>query len=170
LTPASNDRGRETAFILSSEFVMRAVVQRVSRAKVTVAGEVTGEIGGGLLILLGVADDDQQADAAYLADKLVGLRIFPDEEGKMNRSLLDIGGSMLVVSQFTLLGDCRKGKRPSFIKAARPELAINLYHALIAEVRGRGVTVATGRFQEHMDVELVNDGPVTLIVESRKES
>lgn len=148
---------------------MRAVVQRVSRAKVTVAGEVTGEIRGGLLILLGVADDDQQSDAEYLADKLAGLRIFPDEEGKMNRSLLDTGGSMLVVSQFTLLGDCRKGKRPSFIKAARPELAINLYHAFIAEVRGRGVTVATGRFQEHMDVELVNDGPVTLIVESRRE-
>ena len=148
---------------------MRAVVQRVSRAKVTVAGELTGEIGVGLLILLGVADDDTATDASFLADKLVGLRIFPDDEGKMNRSLIEANGSMLVVSQFTLLGDCRKGKRPSFIKAARPEMAVNLYNTFVAEVRGRGVTVATGRFQEHMDVELVNDGPVTLLVDSRKE-
>ena len=148
---------------------MRAVVQRVSRAKVTVAGEVTGEIGLGLMVLLGVADDDKQEDAAYLAEKLVGLRIFPDEEGKMNRSLVEAGGAMLVVSQFTLFGDCRKGRRPSFIKAARPEQAINLYKAFVAEVRGRGISVATGRFQEHMDVELVNDGPVTVLVDSRKE-
>ena len=148
---------------------MRAVVQRVSRAKVTVAGELTGEIGVGLLILLGVADDDAATDASFLAEKLVGLRIFPDDEGKMNRSLIEANGSMLVVSQFTLLGDCRKGKRPSFIKAARPEMAVNLYNTFVAEVRGRGVTVATGRFQEHMDVELVNDGPVTLLVDSRKE-
>ncbi len=148
---------------------MRAVVQRVSRAKVTVAGELTGEIGVGLLILLGVADDDTATDASFLAEKLVGLRIFPDDEGKMNRSLIEANGSMLVVSQFTLLGDCRKGKRPSFIKAARPEMAVNLYNTFVAEVRGRGVTVATGRFQEHMDVELVNDGPVTLLVDSRKE-
>lgn len=148
---------------------MRAVVQRVSRAKVTVAGEVTGEIGLGLMVLLGVADDDGQEDAGYLAEKLVGLRIFPDEEGKMNRSLVEAGGAMLVVSQFTLFGDCRKGRRPSFIKAARPEQAINLYKAFVAEVRGRGISVATGRFQEHMDVELVNDGPVTLLVDSRKE-
>ena len=148
---------------------MRAVVQRVSRAKVTVAGEVTGEIGLGLMVLLGVADDDRQEDAGYLAEKLVGLRIFPDEEGKMNRSLAEAGGAMLVVSQFTLFGDCRKGRRPSFIKAARPELAVNLYNAFVAEVRGRGITVATGRFQEHMDVELVNDGPVTLLIDSRKE-
>ncbi|MFO1040760.1 MAG: D-aminoacyl-tRNA deacylase [Planctomycetaceae bacterium] len=148
---------------------MRAVVQRVSRAKVTVAGELTGEIGVGLLILLGVADDDTATDASFLAEKLVGLRIFPDDEGKMNRSLIEANGSMLVVSQFTLLGDCRKGKRPSFIKAARPEMAVNLYNTFVAEVRGRGVTVATGRFQEHMDVELVNDGPVTLLVHSRKE-
>ena len=148
---------------------MRAVVQRVSRAKVTVAGEVTGEIGLGLMVLLGVTDDDKQEDAGYLAEKLVGLRIFPDEEGKMNRSLVEAGGAMLVVSQFTLFGDCRKGRRPSFIKAARPEQAIDLYNAFVAEVRGRGITVATGRFQEHMDVELVNDGPVTLLVDSRKE-
>jgi D-aminoacyl-tRNA deacylase len=148
---------------------MRAVVQRVSRAKVTVTGEVTGEIGPGLMVLIGVADEDGQEDAGYLAEKLVGLRIFPDDEGKMNRSLVEVGGAMLVVSQFTLLGDCRKGRRPSFIKAARPEQAVDLYNAFVAEVRGRGVTVATGRFQEHMDVELVNDGPVTLLVDSRKE-
>ena len=148
---------------------MRAVVQRVSRAKVTVSGEVTGEIGLGLMVLLGVADDDKQEDAGYLAEKLVGLRIFPDEEGKMNRSLVEAGGAMLVVSQFTLYGDCRKGKRPSFIKAARSEQAVDLYKAFVAEVRGRSITVATGRFQEHMDVELVNDGPVTLLIDSRKE-
>lgn len=148
---------------------MRAVVQRVSRAKVTVAGEVTGEIGLGLMVLLGVADDDGQEDAGYLAEKLVGLRIFPDGEGKMNRSLVEAGGAMLVVSQFTLFGDCRKGRRPSFIKAARPEQAVALYKAFVAEVRGRGITVATGRFQEQMDVELVNDGPVTLLIDSRKE-
>jgi D-tyrosyl-tRNA(Tyr) deacylase len=148
---------------------MRAVVQRVSRAKVTVAGEITGEIGGGLLILLGVADEDTSEDASYLAEKLTGLRIFPDDEGKMNRSLIEAGGSMLVVSQFTLLGDCRKGRRPSFIKAARPEQAVNLYNTFVAEIRGRGIPVATGRFQEHMDVELVNDGPITLLVDSRKE-
>jgi D-tyrosyl-tRNA(Tyr) deacylase len=148
---------------------MRAVVQRVSRAKVTVAGEVSGEIGIGLLVLLGVSDDDASPDVEFLADKLVGLRIFPDDEGKMNRSLADIAGAMLVVSQFTLLGDCRKGKRPSFIKAACPEAAVGLYNMFVAEVRGRGITVATGRFQEHMDVELVNDGPVTLLVDSRKE-
>jgi len=148
---------------------MRAVVQRVSRAKVTVAGEITGEIGGGLLILLGVADEDTSEDASYLAEKLTGLRIFPDDEGKMNRSLIEAGGSMLVVSQFTLLGDCRKGRRPSFIKAARPEQAVSLYNTFVAEIRGRGIPVATGRFQEHMDVELVNDGPITLLVDSRKE-
>ena len=135
----------------------------------TVAGEITGEIGGGLLILLGVADEDTSEDASYLAEKLTGLRIFPDDEGKMNRSLIEAGGSMLVVSQFTLLGDCRKGRRPSFIKAARPEQAVSLYNTFVAEIRGRGIPVATGRFQEHMDVELVNDGPITLLVDSRKE-
>lgn len=159
---------RARAITWDGELIMRAVVQRVSRAKVTVAGEVTGEIGLGLMVLLGVADDDQQMDAGYLAEKVAGLRVFPDDSGKMNRSLAEAGGSMLVVSQFTLLGDCRKGKRPSFIKAARPESAVSLYQAFVAEVRGRGITVAMGRFQEHMDVELVNDGPVTLLIDSRK--
>lgn len=148
---------------------MRAVVQRVSRAKVTVAGEVTGEIGAGFLVLLGVGDGDTSVDAEYLAEKIVGLRVFPDDEGKMNRSLAEIGGGLLAVSQFTLYGDCRKGRRPSFIAAARPEAAVELYQAFVAEVRARGIAVATGRFQEHMDVELVNDGPVTLLVDSRKE-
>ena len=147
---------------------MRAVVQRVSRAKVTVAGAVSGEIGTGLLVLLGVGEEDGPEDAEYLAEKIVGLRIFPDDEGKMNRSLVEIRGSVLAVSQFTLLGDCRKGRRPSFITAARPEAAVQLYRAFVAEVRGRGITVETGRFQEHMDVELVNDGPVTLLIDSRK--
>jgi D-tyrosyl-tRNA(Tyr) deacylase len=148
---------------------MRAVVQRVSRAKVTVESEITGEIGKGFLILLGVAEGDTVEDAVMMADKLVGLRIFEDAEGKMNLALADIGGAMLVVSQFTLLGDCRKGRRPSFIAAARPEIAEALYRTFVAEVQGRGITVATGRFQTHMDVELINDGPVTLLVDSRKE-
>ena len=148
---------------------MRAVVQRVSRAKVTVEGDVTGEIRIGMLVLLGVSEDDTHDDARYLADKLVSLRIFPDDDGKMNLSLADAGGQMLVVSQFTLLGDCRKGRRPSFIKSARPEIADSLYRTFVAEVQGRGIQTATGRFQTHMDVELVNDGPVTLLVDSRKE-
>ena len=148
---------------------MRAVVQRVSRAKVTVAGEVTGEIEIGLLVLLGVSEDDTHDDVNYLAEKIVELRIFPDDEGKMNRSLNDIAGQMLVVSQFTLLGDCRKGRRPSFIRAAKPESAERLYGSFIIEVQGRGIRVATGRFQTAMDVELVNDGPVTLLIDSRKE-
>ncbi len=148
---------------------MRAVVQRVSRAKVTVSGEIVGEIATGLLVLLGVGEGNTSADAEYLAEKLVGLRIFPDDEGKMNRSLMDVGGGLLAVSQFTLYGDCRKGRRPSFIAAARPEIAVELYQAFVAEVRGRGITTATGRFQEHMDVELVNDGPITLLIDSRKE-
>ncbi len=147
---------------------MRAVVQRVSRAKVTVAGEITGEIAAGLLVLLGVAEGDTADDAVTLAEKLVGLRIFEDAYGKMNLALPEIGGPILVVSQFTLLGDCRKGRRPSFIAAARPEVAEALYRTLVAEVQGRGITVATGRFQTHMDVELVNDGPVTLLLDSRK--
>jgi D-aminoacyl-tRNA deacylase len=149
---------------------MRAVVQRVSQARVRVAGEVVGETGRGLLVLLGVADDDGQDDVIFLAQKIVGLRIFEDDEGKMNRSLAEVGGGMLVVSQFTLLGDCRKGRRPSFVKAARPEMANALYESFVAEARGQGVEVATGRFQEHMDVELVNDGPVTLILDSKKDA
>lgn len=147
---------------------MRAVVQRVSRARVTVHGDVTGEIATGLLVLLGVAEGDSASDVDYLAEKIVGLRIFPDDEGKMNRSLTDIGGELLVVSQFTLLGDCRKGRRPSFIEAARPEQAIPLYRAFVEAVHRLGIRVAEGRFQEHMLVELVNDGPVTLLVDSRK--
>jgi len=148
---------------------MRAVVQRVSRSSVTVDGEITGSIERGFLVLLGVAEDDTQDDLIYLAGKIVGLRVFEDDEGKMNRSLADVGGRMLVVSQFTLLGDCRKGRRPSFIKAARPDRAEELYRSFLAEVRGQGIEVETGRFQEHMDVELVNDGPVTLLLDSRKK-
>jgi len=147
---------------------VRAVVQRVSRASVTVAGEVVGRIDHGLLVLLGVAEGDTQDDVVFLATKIVGLRIFPDDQAKMNRSLLDLGGRMLVVSQFTLLGDCRKGRRPSFIEAARPERAVELYRGFVAEVQGQGIEVETGRFQEHMDVELVNDGPVTLILDTRQ--
>lgn len=145
---------------------MRTVVQRVSRASVVVDGATVGEIGAGLLVLLGVGHDDGQAEVAWMADKLIGLRIFDDPQGKMNLSLTDVGGAMLVVSQFTLWGDCRKGKRPSFINAAPPEVAEALYEAFVAAVRARGVEVATGRFRHHMDVSLVNDGPVTLVVES----
>lgn len=148
---------------------MRAVVQRVSRASVTVAGEVVGQIGKGFLVLLGVEDGDGQNEAVYMAQKIAGLRVFEDADGKMNLGLSDVGGAMLVVSQFTLLGDCRKGRRPSFIQAARPELADELYRAFCAEVRGQGIEVQTGRFQTHMDVELVNDGPVTLLIDSRKQ-
>ena len=148
---------------------MRAVVQRVSKASVTVEGDVTGQIGCGFLVLLGVAADDSQDDVIFLAQKIAGLRIFEDSEGKMNRSLDDVGGKMLVVSQFTLLGDCRKGRRPSFIKAAPPEKADQLYRGFVAEVRGQGIDVETGRFRQHMDVELVNDGPVTLLLDSRKQ-
>jgi len=147
---------------------MRAVVQRVSSASVTVAGEVVGRIGRGFVVLLGIAEGDTQDDVNYLAAKLIGLRVFEDDEGKMNRSLADVAGSMLVISQFTLLGDCRKGRRPSFIAAARPEIADPLYRSLVAEVRGQGIPVETGRFQQHMDVALVNDGPVTLLLDSRK--
>jgi len=146
---------------------MKAVVQRVSRAKVTVAGEIVGEIGPGLLVLLGVAVGDGPEDVAFLAPKIAGLRIFEDEAGKMNRSLQETGGQMLIVSQFTLLGDCRKGRRPGFDKAARPEQADALYRTFVAAVEQQGVSVATGRFQQHMEVELLNDGPVTLIVDSR---
>ena len=147
---------------------MRAVVQRVSRASVTVDNEVTGSIERGFLVLLGVGEDDTQDDVIYLAGKVASLRVFEDDAGKMNLSLDDVGGKMLVVSQFTLLGDCRKGRRPSFIKAAAPELAEELYRSFVAEVRGQGIEVQTGRFQEHMHVELVNDGPVTLLLDSRK--
>lgn len=146
---------------------MRAVLQRVRRAEVRVGDVVTGRIGIGLVVLLGVRRDDAEADAAWMVEKIAGLRIFPDDEGKMNRSVEDAGGGLLVVSQFTLYGDTRKGRRPSFIDAAAPEHAVALYDRFVALARARGLEVATGVFQAMMDVELVNDGPVTLIVESR---
>jgi D-tyrosyl-tRNA(Tyr) deacylase len=148
---------------------MRAVVQRVKESKVEVKGRTVGAIGPGLLVLLGVGEEDTHKDCDYLAHKLAHLRIFPDDQGLMNRSLVDAGGSALVVSQFTLWGDCRKGRRPSFAKAAGPEKAEALYNHFIACLRDRGVQVETGRFQEMMDVSLVNDGPVTLMVDSRKQ-
>lgn len=145
---------------------MRAVVQRVTRSHVSVAEEMVAGIGRGLLVLLGVAKGDTHKDAKYLAEKIARLRIFEDEQGKMNRSLLKAGGSMMVVSQFTLMGDCRKGRRPSFIKAARPEEADRLYELFVGLVRDMGIDVKTGRFQTRMAVSLVNDGPVTIIIES----
>ena len=148
---------------------MRAVVQRVTKARVEVDGTVVGEIGAGLLVLLGVSKTDGAAGADFLVDKILNLRIFSDEEGKMNRSLLDTGGALLVVSQFTLYGDCRKGRRPSFIDAAPPEMAIPLYEAFINAVRAHGIATATGQFGDMMEVELVNDGPVTLIIERESE-
>jgi D-tyrosyl-tRNA(Tyr) deacylase len=147
---------------------VRAVVQRVASASVVVDGEVVGQIERGLLVLLGVGTDDADVDAVALAEKITGLRVFEDEAGKMNLALNDVGGQMLVVSQFTLFGDCRKGRRPSFVEAARPEKAELLYETFVAEIRGQGIHVETGRFQTHMDVSLVNDGPVTLLLDSRK--
>jgi len=147
---------------------MKAVLQRVSRASVTVEGQVVGQIGRGLLVLLGVEQDDALADAQQLADKTVQLRIFDDADGKMNLALADVGGALLVVSQFTLLGDCRKGRRPSFIQAAPPALAEQLYENFVAAVGVQGIPVATGKFRAMMQVELVNDGPVTLLLDSRK--
>ncbi len=148
---------------------MRAVVQRVSRAKVTVEGRITGEIGAGLMILLGVAREDSVAVAASLAEKVANLRIFEDEQGKMNRSLLDVKGAALVVSQFTLYGDARGQRRPSYISAAPPEQAAALYEEFNKALRGLGVTVATGIFQTMMSVELVNEGPVTILLDSDKQ-
>ncbi|HYV39020.1 MAG TPA: D-aminoacyl-tRNA deacylase [Gemmataceae bacterium] len=146
---------------------MRAVLQRVSEARVKIDGETVGEIGVGLLVLLGVTHADTPENAQWLADKVVGLRIFEDDEGKMNRDVIEVGGGILVVSQFTLYGDCRKGRRPSFIEAAPPALAIPLYEAFVNAVKARGVPTATGRFQTMMRVELVNEGPVTVIVDSK---
>jgi D-tyrosyl-tRNA(Tyr) deacylase len=148
--------------------MMRAVVQRVNQASVAVDGQVVGAIGRGFLVLLGVTHGDGEAEAAALARKIAGLRIFEDAAGKFNLASSEVGGSMLVVSQFTLLGDCRKGRRPSFVAAAEPELAEQLYEHFVAEVRRSGVEVATGIFRAEMDVELVNSGPVTLLVDSRK--
>jgi D-tyrosyl-tRNA(Tyr) deacylase len=147
---------------------MRAVVQRVSRAIVSVNGNVAGEIGMGLLVLLGVGNPDTEADAAYLAEKISGLRIFEDELGKMNRSVQEVGGSVLAVSQFTLYGDVRHGKRPSFDAAAAPEKARQLYEFFAERIRAAGLRCETGRFQEMMTVELVNEGPVTILLDSAK--
>jgi len=147
---------------------MRAVVQRVSRARVTVEGRVTGEIGAGLMILLGVGREDSAVVAASLAEKVANLRIFEDEQGKMNRSLLEVKGAALVISQFTLYGDARGQRRPSFISAAAPEQAAALYEEFNKALRGLGVTVATGIFQAMMSVELVNEGPVTILLDSDK--
>ncbi|MDY6954781.1 MAG: D-aminoacyl-tRNA deacylase [Thermodesulfobacteriota bacterium] len=146
---------------------MRAVIQRVRASNVQVGDEVVGQIGPGLLVLLGVSRSDEERDAVFLSDKVVHLRIFEDEDGKMNRSFMETGGEIMVVSQFTLLGDCRKGRRPSFVEAAPPERAKELYEYFVNQLRLKGIPVATGRFQAKMDVSLTNDGPVTLILESK---
>ena len=148
---------------------MRVVIQRVSEASVTVDQKTVGAIGQGLMVLLGVAQGDTSQEAKALAEKTAGLRIFEDDAGKMNRSVEEIGGSLLVVSQFTLLGDCRKGRRPGFTDAAPPELADQLYEEYVAALRSRGVNVATGVFRAEMQVALVNDGPVTMLLDSRKQ-
>lgn len=145
---------------------MRAVVQRVSSASVSISGETVGKVGQGFMILLGIKEDDTPSLCSYLADKCAGLRVFSDPEGKMNLSLSEIGGEILVISQFTLYGDCRKGRRPSFITAAKPETAIPLYERFVAELRDKGIHVETGRFGADMQVSLLNDGPVTLILDT----
>ncbi len=147
---------------------MRAVLQRVTRASVRVGGETVGEIGRGLVVLLGVARDDEELDALYLVEKVLNLRVFEDAEGRMNLSLAEAGGALLAVSQFTLYGDARKGRRPSWFDAAPPELARPLYEFFVAEARARDARVETGSFQAMMEVELVNDGPVTILLDSRK--
>ncbi len=147
---------------------MRAVIQRVSRATVTVDGEIVGEIGKGILLLLGIAEDDSEKEAAYLLEKTINLRIFEDADGKMNLSLLDTKGELMVVSQFTLYGDARKGRRPSFVRAAAPDEANRIYEFYVGEARKQIEKVETGRFQAMMDVELVNDGPVTILLDSEK--
>ncbi len=148
---------------------MRAVVQRVKKSSVSVNNKLISEIGGGLLVLLGVAQEDTPNDADYLADKIANLRIFEDKNGKMNKSLIETRGEMLVVSQFTLCGDCRKGRRPSFINAARPEQANGLYEYFVKQIREKKIGVKTGKFGAMMAVSLINDGPVTLIVESKTD-
>lgn len=147
---------------------MRAVIQRVERASVSVEGEIRGQIGAGFLVLIGVEEGDGDADFRYIAEKVPNLRVFEDEQGKMNRSLLDVGGELLAVSQFTLLGDARGGRRPSFITAERPETADPMYERLVADWRARGIRVETGVFGAHMKVALVNDGPVTILLDSRR--
>lgn len=147
---------------------MRAIIQRVEKASVSVEGEIKGQIGAGFLVLIGVEEGDGDADFKYIADKVPNLRVFEDEQGKMNRSLLDVGGEVLAVSQFTLLGDARGGRRPSFITAARPETADPMYERLVADWRARGIRVETGVFGAHMKVSLVNDGPVTILLDSRR--
>ncbi|MEO8072507.1 MAG: D-aminoacyl-tRNA deacylase [Acidobacteriota bacterium] len=147
---------------------MRSVIQRVSRAKVSVDSEIVGEIGKGILVLLGISGEDTEKEAIYLLEKTLNLRIFEDADGKMNLSLLDIEGELLVVSQFTLYGDTRKGRRPSFIEAAKPEKADALYGFFVSESKKQIKKVATGRFQAMMDVELVNDGPITILIDSAK--
>ena len=147
---------------------MRCVVQRVSRASVTVEGKITGQVEKGYMVLVGVEQGDAEQDVRYCADKVAGLRVFEDENGKMNRSVKDVGGAVLAVSQFTLLGDARHGRRPSFSNAARPEEANALYEDFCQALRAAGIRVETGVFQTHMEVSLVNDGPVTILLDSRK--
>lgn len=150
------------------EHFMRLVIQRVKEAQVTVSGEIVGEIGPGLLVFLGVGQGDDEGQVDYLVDKVIHMRIFPDTQGKFNRSLVETGGALLVVSQFTLWGDCRKGRRPSFSDAAPPALAESLYTLFIKKIRDKGVSVSSGRFQAMMEVTLTNDGPVTLLLDSQK--
>lgn len=146
---------------------MRAVIQRVKESSVVVKNRIVGKISAGLLVFLGVSTTDRLQDVEFLSDKIVNLRIFEDQNEKMNRSLLETGGEMLVVSQFTLMGDCRKGRRPSFIHAARPDEADRLYQSFVKRIQEKGIIVQTGRFRARMDVSLINDGPVTLIIESK---
>lgn len=147
---------------------MRACIQRVNQASVAVAGQTQSRIDRGLLVLLGVAEEDEESDSQWLAEKLVTLRVFDDDHGRMNRSLIDVQGAMLVVSQFTLLGDCKKGRRPNFVAAANPAKAEALYLSFVRLVASHGVQVETGRFRAHMEVSLVNDGPVTLVLDTRQ--
>ncbi len=158
---------QETALRTLRHLIMRAVIQRVKESSVSVNNGIVGKTGKGLLVLLGVSESDRPGDADYLSEKIINLRIFEDENGKMNRSLLETGGEMLVVSQFTLLGDCKKGRRPSFINAAGPEKTNELYEYFVKKARDKGISVETGQFRAMMDVSLINDGPVTLIVESK---
>jgi len=151
--------------LINNFIIMRAVIQRVKKANVKIDNKVTGEIGQGLLVLLAVHQDDEEKIISKMADKIMNLRIFSDQEDKMNLSIKDVGGEILVVSQFTLYGDCKKGNRPSFIESARPEKAIPMYEALVKYIKEQGIKVATGKFGAMMEVELINDGPVTVIID-----